>query len=134
MAERDDERRATERAETEHPANPPQSVVDPKVDLRRTDAARVVGMWYWVGPVVLLLVVFAVGVYYWADEGVGEDPSLASPVGTVGGQIVGEVLLGLLQADPASYLSVEPRWRPQPPFATNGHFTIVDLLQFAGVV
>ncbi len=55
-------------------------------------------------------------------------------LGEVGGRIVGEVLLGLLKADPMSYLRVEPCWNPTPPFASNDEFTMVDLLQFAGVV
>ena len=33
-------------------------------------------------------------------------------LGPVGGRIVAEVLIGLLRADPASYLSLEPGWKP----------------------
>jgi hypothetical protein len=33
-------------------------------------------------------------------------------LGKVGGRIVAEVLIGLLAADPLSYLRIEPRWRP----------------------
>ena len=33
-------------------------------------------------------------------------------LGPVGGRIVAEVLVGLLEGDPSSYLSQEPTWRP----------------------
>jgi len=52
----------------------------------------------------------------------------------VGGRIVAEVLLGLLDADPDSYRSAEPNWRPTLPSAEPERFTMVDLLVFAGVV
>lgn len=52
-------------------------------------------------------------------------------LGQVGGRIVGEVLLGLLKADPMSYFNLEPRWQPDPAIAPNGQF--VDMLGFAGV-
>jgi hypothetical protein len=41
-------------------------------------------------------------------------------LGPVGGRIVTEVLIGLLRADPASYLSLEPDWRPTLPAAGQG--------------
>jgi len=55
-------------------------------------------------------------------------------LGPVGGRIVGEVIIGLLQADRDSYLSAAPHWMPTLPTATGtGNFTMVDLLTFAGV-
>src|SRR2546428_2218542 len=38
-------------------------------------------------------------------------------LGPVGGRIVGEVVIGLLQSDPASWLPPQPHWAPslQPP-------------------
>lgn len=51
-------------------------------------------------------------------------------LGPVGGRIVGEVIIGLLQTDPASYLSVQPSWTPT---IGTGEFTMVDFLTFAGV-
>ena len=57
-------------------------------------------------------------------------------LGPVGGRIVAEVIIGLLRADPASYLSVDPRWRPTLPTrpgAVTGEFRMVDFLTFAGV-
>jgi len=55
-------------------------------------------------------------------------------LGPVGGRIVGEVIIGLLQADPASYLAVEPTWRPPLPARSEaGAFRMVDFLTFAGV-
>lgn len=53
-------------------------------------------------------------------------------LGPVGGRIVTEVLLGILDADPGSYRSVEPGWRPTMP--SRGRFGIVDLLEFAASV
>ena len=54
-------------------------------------------------------------------------------LGPVGGRIVAEVLVGLLQRDPNSYLYLDPRWKPGPPIAqTTGQFTFVDLLKYAG--
>jgi hypothetical protein len=50
-------------------------------------------------------------------------------LGEVGGRIVAEVLLGLLEADPSSY-RVEPGWRPVLPGAQSGTFTMADLLRF----
>jgi hypothetical protein len=54
-------------------------------------------------------------------------------LGSVGGRIVAEVLVGLLQRDRTSYLYLDPAWKPAPPIATTtGAFTFVDLLKFAG--
>jgi len=55
-------------------------------------------------------------------------------LGEVGGRIVAEVLLGLLDADPGSYKSAEPGWRPTLPGANPGEFTMTDLRVFAGAV
>jgi hypothetical protein len=55
-------------------------------------------------------------------------------LGPVGGRIVGEVIIGLLQTDPMSYLSVSPSWRPTLPTSSgDGDFRMVDFLTFAGV-
>ena len=60
-------------------------------------------------------------------------PYNAERLGPVGGRIVAEVLVGLLQRDPNSYLYLDPAWRPSPPIApTAGQFTFVDLLKFGG--
>jgi Animal haem peroxidase len=54
-------------------------------------------------------------------------------LGPVGGRIMAEVLVGLLQRDPNSYLYLDPAWKPAPPIApTAGQFTFVDLLKYAG--
>ncbi|UVT17755.1 MAG: peroxidase [Nitrospira sp.] len=55
-------------------------------------------------------------------------------LGPVGSRIVGEVFIGLLQADKDSYLSVNRNWKPTLPSAARGDFEITDLLKFAGVV
>lgn len=55
-------------------------------------------------------------------------------LGPVGGRIVGEVIIGLLQADRDSYVAAEPRWTPTLPSSTGaGFFKMVDFLTFAGV-
>ena len=53
-------------------------------------------------------------------------------LGPVGGRIVAEVLIGLLQTDEGSYLATQPRWRPTLP-AKSGTFRMTDFLTFAGV-
>ncbi|MGX7678775.1 peroxidase family protein [Jatrophihabitans sp. DSM 45814] len=53
-------------------------------------------------------------------------------LGPVGGRIVAEVFLGLLRADPASYLNARPRWQPTLG-ATGSDYQISDFLRFAGV-
>lgn len=55
-------------------------------------------------------------------------------LGPVGGRIVAEVLLGLLDADPGSYRRAEPGWHPTLPAANPGKFTMSDLVGFAGAV
>ena len=55
-------------------------------------------------------------------------------LGPVGGRIVAEVLVGLLQKDVNSYLYLQPNWKPAAPIATTpGKFTMADLLKFANV-
>ena len=54
-------------------------------------------------------------------------------LGEVGGRIVAEVLLGLIDADAGSYRSVNPDWQPILPSAREGTFTMADLLRFAAV-
>jgi hypothetical protein len=53
-------------------------------------------------------------------------------LGPVGGRIVAEVLIGLLQSDPASYLVQKPKWRPTLTSAGSS-FSTKDFLTFAGV-
>jgi hypothetical protein len=54
-------------------------------------------------------------------------------LGPVGGRIVAEVIIGLLQLDPAGYLQQQPSWQPTLPSATPGTWRITDLLRFAQV-
>ncbi|HEX8917837.1 MAG TPA: heme peroxidase family protein [Chloroflexota bacterium] len=53
-------------------------------------------------------------------------------LGPVGGRIVAEVLLGLIDADPTSYRSSASEWTPELPGRVTGDFTFTDLLAFAG--
>jgi hypothetical protein len=50
----------------------------------------------------------------------------------VGGRIVAEVFIGLLEGDRMSYLMQEPDWTPTLG-SKEGEFGIVDLLKVAGV-
>lgn len=52
-------------------------------------------------------------------------------LGEVGGRIVAEVLLGLIDADPASYRNAATAWQPELPASKQGTFTIADLLNLA---
>jgi hypothetical protein len=51
-------------------------------------------------------------------------------LGPVGATIVAEVLLGLLNMDPLSFVNLQPDWRPTLPSAAEGHFTLSDLVNF----
>jgi hypothetical protein len=56
-------------------------------------------------------------------------------LGPVGGRIVAELLVGLLEADPHSYLRQWPAWTPTlrraDPAASTDDFTMIDLVAFA---
>jgi hypothetical protein len=52
-------------------------------------------------------------------------------LGPVGGRIVAEVVLGLLEGDRHSYLCQDRRWVPA--LGSDGDFTMTDLLRFANV-
>ncbi|MFC0112022.1 peroxidase family protein [Kibdelosporangium aridum] len=71
--------------------------------------------------------------YYILKEGqvLGDGITLAG----VGARLTGEVFIGLLELDPASYLATDRNWRPTLPRRTGstGDFTMVDLLTFARV-
>ncbi|HET9559484.1 MAG TPA: peroxidase, partial [Actinomycetota bacterium] len=51
-------------------------------------------------------------------------------LGPVGGRLVGEVLVGIVDADGESYRAVDPGWRPTLPAAQAGRFGLADLLAF----
>ncbi|ODU20617.1 MAG: peroxidase [Sphingomonas sp. SCN 67-18] len=58
-------------------------------------------------------------------------------LGAVGGRIVAEVFLGLIDGDRSSYRAQDPEWQPFLPTVDPGRqgddFRMVDLLRFAGV-
>jgi hypothetical protein len=63
-------------------------------------------------------------------------PQRGARLGPVGGRIVAEVLIGLLDGDPTSYLRMEPTWKPpglvgEAPIGQPGDITLGDLLHFA---
>jgi hypothetical protein len=53
-------------------------------------------------------------------------------LGLLGGRIVAEVLIGLIAADPASYLTQKPTWTPTLTSA-GASFRMIDFLTFAEV-
>jgi hypothetical protein len=53
-------------------------------------------------------------------------------LGPVGGLIVAEVLVGLIDGDDQSYRAQDPEWTPT--YGSNDTFTMVDLLTTAGVI
>ena len=56
-------------------------------------------------------------------------------LGAVGGRIVTEVFIGLMEGDSTSYLKQDISWVPSLPSAGGaGKFAMTDLLKFAGVV
>ena len=66
----------------------------------------------------------------------GDSMANGEHLGPVGGRIVGEVFIGVLQLDSRSYLGADPRWKPTLPTRFNkvdGTFKMVDFLTFAGV-
>jgi len=61
-----------------------------------------------------------------------EGPSVGNGwvhLGPIGGRIVAEVLVGLLEGDPESYLRRHADWKPELP-GTGGDFTMPDLVRF----
>ena len=55
-------------------------------------------------------------------------------LGPVGGRLVGEVLVGIVDADGESYRAVDPGWRPSLPAPRTGRFGLSDLLTFSAEV
>jgi hypothetical protein len=53
-------------------------------------------------------------------------------LGPVGGRIVGEVLVGIIDADPGSFRSVDPAWTPTLPARRAGAFGLADILVPSG--
>jgi hypothetical protein len=61
-------------------------------------------------------------------------PRNGERLGPVGGRIVGEVLIGLLDRDPQGFLRRQPTWKPEGLRAEQaGHFTLGDLLRFGTI-
>ena len=78
MAERFSDDNTTQRRETEHPDNPPNSVVEP--ELAKTPAFVVPALWYYLGPFALFVLV--VGFVFFTRP--GEKIPDRAPVGTGG--------------------------------------------------
>jgi hypothetical protein len=55
-------------------------------------------------------------------------------LGPMGGRLIGEVFIGVMQLDSRSYLRAAPAgWRPTLPTQTPGDFKMTDLLRWARV-
>jgi hypothetical protein len=50
-------------------------------------------------------------------------------LGEVGGRVVGEVLVRIVDADQESFRAAEADWRPTLPSAEPGRYTLIDLLR-----
>jgi Animal haem peroxidase len=63
-------------------------------------------------------------------------PTKDSHLGPVGGRIVTEVIIGLLEGDPTSYLNAKDPWQPGElgtrPAGNALKFEMIDLIKFAG--
>ena len=55
-------------------------------------------------------------------------------LGPVGARLVGEVVVGIVDADGESFRAVDPGWRPTLPAAHAGRFGLADLLDFSAQV
>lgn len=67
-----------------------------------------------------------------ASQGSDDDrDALPSRLGPVGGQLVAETFIALLDNDPLSVLHAPASW--QPVYGTDGRFTMVELLKVAGL-
>lgn len=51
-------------------------------------------------------------------------------LGDVGGRIIAETLVGIIDADPTSYRSADPSWTPTLPSRRAGRFEIADAVAF----
>ncbi len=58
----------------------------------------------------------------------GEVLHAGERLGPVGGRVVGEVLVGIIDADPESFRSVAPEWQPTVPGRRAGSFGLADIL------
>jgi hypothetical protein len=65
------------------PQTPPRHVVEPDITEAPKSPLGVVGMWYILGPVMLLVVIIVVGAYFWMDNRNTDRPEPAT-IGTVG--------------------------------------------------
>jgi Animal haem peroxidase len=105
---------AVARAMHVEPLDEPQLLLDRLSAEVRKELLRAPPLWYYV--------------LCEAESELGDD---GRHLGPVGGRIVAEVLTGLLEADPSSYLHANAPWTPTLPRAACGDFTMPDLVRFA---
>ena len=129
MPERYSDDGTTERRETEHPDNPPNSVVER--ELRKTPAFVVPGLWYYLGPFALFVLVVGFVVFMRPGE---RTPDTA-PVGTAGetaeGREDGGGLPDRQPDDTRDELefrgSDSPPQGPMPPLVAGGTVDVRDV-------
>ena len=70
--------------------------------------------------------------WYWILCEAGKAPSPGGRhLGPLGALIVGEVLAGLIETDPTSFVREEPDWEPGELGGTKGAFSMASLVRFA---
>jgi hypothetical protein len=77
----------------------------------RTSLARSTPLWYWI--------------LCEAKKAGGNH------LGPLGALIVGEVLAGLIETDPTSFVNADPDWKPKVLGGTPGHFSMASLVRYA---
>jgi hypothetical protein len=81
MAERQTYGHSENRDETYAPQHPPNSVEPVELKDVPASAAGVAGLWYVLGPLILLVIVLGIGLYFWAND---PDDRDEAPIGTAG--------------------------------------------------
>lgn len=70
--------------------------------------------------------------YYILKEAELDDVAQGAHLGPVGGRIVAEVIVGLLEGDRLSFVRADPNWKPA--LGDGETFTMRDMLEYAGVL
>jgi hypothetical protein len=83
MAERHTHGDAVERDHSIDPQTPPRHVVEPDITEAPKSPVGVAGMWYMLGPLVLLVVIIVLGAYFWMENRNPDRPEPAT-IGTAG--------------------------------------------------
>jgi hypothetical protein len=89
------------------------------LDVQPLSAAEVgLAQWGWSGETPLWFYILKEAELLHAGE----------QLGPVGGRLVGEVIVGIVDSDPESFRSVDPDWQPSLPGRRAGSFGLADIL------